>query len=154
MQSQVQGPTCLPTRYAMSVPLWFSFLNTWPTADALVPSGKIIRLCYVTLKITGIIQKLKLLGRALEAVVSRQSPYGRYLRPDEVSGSSGGGAMCPICHDEPSTPVRLGCSHVFCEDCIAEWLQRERTCPICRSLVRTAPQVSSDGSTSVLPVIF
>lgn len=33
-------------------------------------------------------------------------------------------------------PVRLDCSHVFCEECILEWLERDRTCPMCRAQVR------------------
>ena len=52
-------------------------------------------------------------------------------------------------------PVRLACGHIFCEDCVAEWMQRERTCPLCRSIVRTSREhVGGDGATTLLPTVF
>lgn len=57
------------------------------------------------------------------------------------------GEACPICHDDYSTPVRLGCSHIFCELCIAAWLDREHTCPLCRAKVADEP-TWRDGSTT------
>ncbi|CAH2085267.1 unnamed protein product [Euphydryas editha] len=57
------------------------------------------------------------------------------------------GDACPICHDDYTTPVRLGCSHIFCELCIAAWLDREHTCPLCRAKVADEP-TWRDGSTT------
>mmetsp|Transcript_430 Transcript_430/g.715 ORF Transcript_430/g.715 Transcript_430/m.715 type:complete len:97 (+) Transcript_430:755-1045(+) len=39
--------------------------------------------------------------------------------------------LCSICLDEPSDIV-LDCMHAFCENCITDWNQKSRTCPICR----------------------
>lgn len=39
---------------------------------------------------------------------------------------------CAICQDELHDPVKLPCNHVFCDVCISEWLDENKTCPICR----------------------
>ena len=33
------------------------------------------------------------------------------------------------------TPIKLNCSHIFCESCINEWLDDHQTCPLCREVV-------------------
>lgn len=38
--------------------------------------------------------------------------------------------------------------HVFCEDCLCLWFDRERTCPLCRSTVIETPRSWKDGTTS------
>jgi len=47
-------------------------------------------------------------------------------------------AACMVCQEpfkvgQPA--MQLPCSHVFCPECIAEWLRRHRTCPLCRDEV-------------------
>lgn len=78
--------------------------------------------------------------------------YGHYATDQEVAAA----AECTICFDQPVCPVALNCSesarciylsveslsdhqqphcalgHVFCECCIHEWIERERSCPVCR----------------------
>lgn len=63
------------------------------------------------------------------------------------------GPICPICHDGYRKPTLLPCKHIFCEDCLAMWLDRERTCPMCRSTVAEDPKWK-DGSTSYLVQFF
>ena len=46
------------------------------------------------------------------------------------------GGVCPICHDNLQEPTMLHCKHIFCEECVATWFDRERTCPMCRAQVR------------------
>ncbi|MGB1600162.1 MAG: RING finger domain-containing protein [Promethearchaeia archaeon] len=49
----------------------------------------------------------------------------------------------------------MQCGHIFCEECVYEWLQREQTCPLCRATVRSSHRgLTADGSTSILPIIF
>jgi hypothetical protein len=61
----------------------------------------------------------------------------------------------PPLQDPVSSGVVLECSHVFCEECIAEWLERDRTCPMCRASVKPPGlQSYSDGTTSLLPQLF
>ncbi|KAI5613329.1 RING finger and transmembrane domain-containing protein 2 isoform X1, partial [Silurus asotus] len=38
--------------------------------------------------------------------------------------------------------------HVFCEDCLCLWFDRERTCPLCRAAVVETPRSWKDGTTS------
>ena len=83
----------------------------------------------------------------------------RALRCSRGGGSGGGGVRRAACGAALSAaggrPVRLACGHIFCEDCVAEWMQRERTCPLCRSIVRTSREhVGGDGATTLLPTVF
>jgi hypothetical protein len=62
---------------------------------------------------------------------------------------------CPVCPDALTNGVSLECSHVFCEDCICEWLERHRTCPMCRAEVKPAGLSDhTDGTSSLLPILF
>lgn len=45
------------------------------------------------------------------------------------------GESCPICHDDFANPVKLSCKHIFCEDCVSLWFDREQTCPMCRTRI-------------------
>ena len=40
---------------------------------------------------------------------------------------------CSICFDEPTRPTVTPCGHIFCYECINDWLQRQSSCPICKS---------------------
>ncbi|KAI8017642.1 E3 ubiquitin-protein ligase RNFT1, partial [Camellia lanceoleosa] len=52
-------------------------------------------------------------------------------------------------------PLLLCCKHIFCEDCVSEWFERERSCPLCRALVKPADLRSfGDGSTSLFCQFF
>lgn len=57
------------------------------------------------------------------------------------------GGICAICHEEYSIPVRLHCKHIFCETCVSTWLDRERSCPLCRAPITDDP-VYRDGHTT------
>ncbi|KAG5317235.1 RNFT2 protein, partial [Pseudoatta argentina] len=57
------------------------------------------------------------------------------------------GGICAICHEEYTTPVRLHCKHIFCETCVSTWLDRERSCPLCRASITDDP-IYRDGHTT------
>ncbi|OCT64428.1 RING finger protein 151 [Xenopus laevis] len=44
--------------------------------------------------------------------------------------------LCSICHGVMRCPVMISCGHIFCRNCIMQWLKRQRTCPCCRTEVR------------------
>lgn len=42
---------------------------------------------------------------------------------------------CPVCFDKICTPVLLPCEHVFCKNCVIEWIKINSSCPLCRHRV-------------------
>ena len=38
---------------------------------------------------------------------------------------------CPICICETNEYVLTKCGHIFCEDCLKEWLETNNNCPLC-----------------------
>eukprot|EP00850_Spirogloea_muscicola_P023039 SM000324S12596 [mRNA] locus=s324:72417:74747:- [translate_table: standard] len=98
------------------------------------------------------LQGAKAAGASLRLLLSQGSKRITVHLEMQVSAA---GDMCTICQEKMHSPISLGCHHVFCEDCVLEWFERERTCPLCRAVVRTAGLRSfGDGSTSLLAQIF
>lgn len=77
------------------------------------------------------------------------------LEPDGSAVSPPGGhsrmtCLVGCCHQAPgshSFPL-LSPQHVFCEECLCLWLDRERTCPLCRSVAVDTLRCWKDGATS------
>mmetsp|Transcript_55323 Transcript_55323/g.130603 ORF Transcript_55323/g.130603 Transcript_55323/m.130603 type:complete len:115 (+) Transcript_55323:74-418(+) len=46
---------------------------------------------------------------------------------------------CSICLDLMHNAHVLDCGHTFCEDCIVDWMRRQRTCPVCRTPIDGRP---------------
>ena len=45
--------------------------------------------------------------------------------------------LCTIClNDDLSNEItyRTNCSHIYCKQCIDDWLQRQENCPVCRRI--------------------
>eukprot|EP00118_Oscarella_pearsei_P024114 m.299121 g.299121 ORF g.299121 m.299121 type:complete len:407 (+) comp40786_c0_seq38:3242-4462(+) len=40
---------------------------------------------------------------------------------------------CLICEDVWKSPVQLSCEHIFCLNCIRDWINKRGTCPSCRN---------------------
>lgn len=40
---------------------------------------------------------------------------------------------CPVCFENTKQLVRLKCSHFFCKECMDNWLEISKTCPLCRA---------------------
>nr|CCA15828.1 conserved hypothetical protein [Albugo laibachii Nc14] len=101
----------------------------------------------------------------IRSFVSLKLEFGTYVTEEDVVEA--GSTDCSICYERMKRPVKLSCSHIFCEECVSEWLDREHSCPLCRASVRSADssitQTNSarfpiqsrpqylDGSTSLLP---
>lgn len=45
---------------------------------------------------------------------------------------------CGICHCVFYNPMECPCQHMFCEDCITQWLRDHGTCPECRRVTLTS----------------
>lgn len=63
---------------------------------------------------------------------------------------------CPICLDvfkeSDTRPLRKTwlCNHVFCDDCIKPWLEKHKTCPLCKQDLTEIP--AQMASISMEPV--
>lgn len=88
---------------------------------------------YLVWKMFTVTSYAKALAEALRFYFDGTLEFGHYATAEESTQSQD----CPVCFDRPYKPVCLGCSHVFCEHCIYEWLDKEKTCPVCRGEVRS-----------------
>eukprot|EP01098_Paradermamoeba_levis_P015419 TRINITY_DN7839_c0_g1_i1.p1 TRINITY_DN7839_c0_g1~~TRINITY_DN7839_c0_g1_i1.p1 ORF type:complete len:307 (-),score=73.23 TRINITY_DN7839_c0_g1_i1:236-1156(-) len=135
-------------RSVLPIPVWFSFFMQ---EDYGVFSNLVAGM-YVTFKFTNVWAKVKVFCSQLKSFISAEQPYGTYLSIEEVAE---GGEICAICQEKMSSPIQLHCKHIFCEDCVSEWFEREQTCPLCRSVVRSAGQKThNDGTTSLVFELF
>eukprot|EP00958_Prasinococcus_capsulatus_P001985 scaffold179_cov368-Prasinococcus_capsulatus_cf.AAC.25 len=65
------------------------------------------------------------------------------------------GDYCAICQGETQTPIMLKCSHIFCEECVSRWLEKEPTCPLCRAVIKSVGVKSyGNGATSMMFQVF
>ncbi|KAI3676337.1 hypothetical protein L1987_85943 [Smallanthus sonchifolius] len=135
--------TLLPT------PVWYQFFldKEYGGIFSSVTTG-----LYLTFKLTSVIQKARLLFAALRALSRKELHYGSSASAEQVTAA---GDLCAICQEKLRSPIVLRCKHIFCEECVSEWFDRERTCPLCRALVKPADIKSySDGSTSLFFQFF
>ena len=51
-------------------------------------------------------------------------------------------------------PTFCSVQHIFCENCVLQWLDRQNTCPLCRAAVANYDPKWRDGSTAKWPQIF
>lgn len=54
---------------------------------------------------------------------------GFYIGPLETDD------VCGICHSELTNGVSTGCSHEYHTECLAKWLDKSVTCPMCREVL-------------------
>lgn len=66
-----------------------------------------------------------------------------------ISNTDGSDNICPICQDKLNSPVELKCKHIFCEDCVCVWLDKENSCPMCRAKIAVKKPMYKDGSTTI-----
>ena len=101
-------------------------------------------------------------GRIYKTIIERERRgeprFGRLATASELRqledqrGQDGELEGCSVCAEPFSTrdlgtghdptdrrrAVALACGHIFCEGCVAEWLRRESTCPLCRAEIADA----------------
>ncbi|CAK9134883.1 unnamed protein product [Ilex paraguariensis] len=107
---------------------------------------------YLTFKLTSVIEKVRLFLAALRALSHKEVHFGSYASSEQVNAV---GDLCAICQEKMHAPILLRCKHIFCEDCVSEWFERKRTCPLCRALAKPADIRSyGDGSTSLVLQLF
>ncbi|XP_029840083.2 RING finger and transmembrane domain-containing protein 2 [Ixodes scapularis] len=104
---------------------------------------------YLLCKCSDIVAKTKAWKKSLIQVLSNVN-YGRTPTADQTKAA---GESCAICQDEFKRPTVLACNHIFCEECVSVWFDRERTCPMCRAQIADDPSWK-DGATSLLVQVF
>ncbi|KAL8154422.1 hypothetical protein V2J09_012182 [Rumex salicifolius] len=131
-------------RALLPTPVWYRFFlnKEYGSLFSSLMTG-----LYLTFKLTSVVEKVQAFFTAVKALSRKEVHYGAYATTEQVSAA---GDMCAICQEKMHTPVLLRCKHIFCEDCVSEWFERERTCPLCRALVKPADLKSfADGSTRI-----
>ncbi|XP_052185109.1 uncharacterized protein LOC127796772 [Diospyros lotus] len=141
--------TLLLYRALLPTPVWYRFFlnKDYGSLFSSLTTG-----LYLTFKLTSVVEKVQSFFTALKALSRKEVHYGSYATTEQVNAM---GDLCAICQEKMHAPILLRCKHIFCEDCVSEWFERERTCPLCRALVRPADLRSfGDGSTSLFFQLF
>ncbi|XP_051130428.1 uncharacterized protein LOC127250962 isoform X2 [Andrographis paniculata] len=136
-------------RALLPAPVWYRFFlnKEYGSLFSSLMTG-----LYLTFKLTSVVEKVQSFITALKALSRKDVHYGSYATTEQVIAA---GDLCAICQEKMQAPVLLRCKHIFCEDCVSEWFERERTCPLCRALVKPADLRSfGDGSTSLFFQLF
>ncbi|CAL4907312.1 unnamed protein product [Urochloa decumbens] len=136
-------------RALLPTPVWYRFFlnKEYGSLFSSLTTG-----LYLTFKLTSVVEKVQSFLAAVKALSRKDVHYGSYATAEQVLAA---GDMCAICQEKMHVPVLLRCKHIFCEDCVSEWFERERTCPLCRALVKPADIRSfGDGSTSLFFQLF
>lgn len=129
-------------RSLLTIQPWIFFLmQSYEGSEKMV--GMFLTSIYVIAKVVEVLVRLRLFKNATWTLLQSVN-LGTKPTCEQLLSA---GDSCPICHDDYTTPVRLGCSHIFCELCISAWLDREHTCPLCRAKVADEP-TWRDGSTT------
>ncbi|MCD9559407.1 hypothetical protein HAX54_017336 [Datura stramonium] len=136
-------------RALLPAPVWYRFFLNKEYGGLF---SSLMTGLYLTFKLTSVVEKVQSFFTALKALSRKEIHYGVYATSEQVNAA---GDLCAICQEKMHTPILLRCKHIFCEDCVSEWFERERTCPLCRSLVKPADLKSfGDGSTSLFFQLF
>ncbi|OIW02524.1 hypothetical protein TanjilG_12838 [Lupinus angustifolius] len=141
--------TLLLYRALLPTPVWYRFFLNKDYGSLF---SSLITGLYLTFKLTSVVEKVKCFFSAVKALSRKDVNYGVCATMEQVNAA---GDLCAICQEKMHAPILLHCKHIFCEECVSEWFERERTCPLCRALVRPADlKTFGDGSTSLLFQLF
>ncbi|XP_026566039.1 E3 ubiquitin-protein ligase RNFT1 [Pseudonaja textilis] len=127
-------------------PVWFRYFVGLRELDGTIgwSFGILLALLYLILKLLSFFAQLKNFRRVLRIFFTRPS-YGVVASKRQRAEADD---LCAICQAEFQKPVVLLCQHIFCDECIALWLNREKTCPLCRTVLSTHVNKWYDGATS------
>ncbi|KAM3869544.1 E3 ubiquitin-protein ligase RNFT1 [Diretmus argenteus] len=132
---------------AMSpVPLWFRYLVTYQEVDGTpgLTLGVLLALGYLILKLLGFYGLWTSLLKTVKIFLKGEHTGTAATRSQCIEA----GDICPICQGEYREPRALLCQHIFCDECIALWFNREKSCPLCRTVITEKVYKWRDGATS------
>ncbi|CAL8364174.1 unnamed protein product [Lota lota] len=128
------------------VPPWFRYLVTYQEVDGTtgLTLGVLLALVYLIMKLLGLYSQWTAFTKTVRIFLKGEHTG----MPASRSQCSEAGDVCPICQGEYRDPRSLVCQHVFCDECIALWFNREKSCPLCRTVVTEKVYKWRDGATS------
>ncbi|KAB2596421.1 RING finger and transmembrane domain-containing protein 2-like [Pyrus ussuriensis x Pyrus communis] len=141
--------TLLLYRALLPAPVWYRFFLNKDNGSLF---SSLTTGLYLTFKLTSVVEKVQSFLASIRALSRKDIHYGSHATLEQVNAA---GDLCAICQEKMHAPILLRCKHIFCEDCVSEWFERERTCPLCRALVKPADlRTYGDGSTSLIFQLF
>uniref|UniRef100_A0A8D0HL71 E3 ubiquitin-protein ligase RNFT1 n=1 Tax=Sphenodon punctatus TaxID=8508 RepID=A0A8D0HL71_SPHPU len=143
---------CQYYRMIVPVPVWFRYLIGNRELDGVLgwSLGVLLGLLYLILKLLSFFGHLRNFRRVLQLFCSRPH-YGVAASKRQCSEADD---ICSICQAEFQKPLLLLCQHIFCEECISLWFNREKTCPLCRTVISDHINKWKDGATSMRLQIY
>ncbi|XP_053563314.1 E3 ubiquitin-protein ligase RNFT1 [Bombina bombina] len=134
------------------VPVWFRYLSDYGDQDRGTGwhFGVLLALLYIVLKLFVSFGQWKTLPKMLQLFCT-QPTYGVAATKRQCSEVND---ICSICQTEFTKPIVLLCQHIFCEECISLWFNREKTCPLCRTVISDHIYKWNDGATSLQLQLF
>ncbi|CAL1615744.1 unnamed protein product [Knipowitschia caucasica] len=130
-------------RTLVPIQLWYKYIMGEDTSSSYFLGAALI-IIYSLCKSFDICGRVSAIRKAFVILCGTQN-YGVRAGSQQCSEA---GDLCAICQSDFRDPIALLCQHVFCEDCLCLWFDRERTCPLCRATVMETPRSWKDGTTS------
>uniref|UniRef100_A0A8D0AY20 Ring finger protein, transmembrane 2 n=1 Tax=Sander lucioperca TaxID=283035 RepID=A0A8D0AY20_SANLU len=130
-------------RALVPIQLWYKYIMGEDPSNSYFLGATLI-IIYSLCKSFDICGRVSAIRKALIMLCSSQN-YGMRAGNQQCSEA---GDVCAICQADFRDPIALLCQHVFCEECLCLWFDRERTCPLCRSTVIETLRCWKDGTTS------
>ncbi|KAM9320797.1 E3 ubiquitin-protein ligase RNFT1 [Gastrophryne carolinensis] len=136
----------------VSTPVWFRYLVSYgdQTSGAEWHFGVVLGLLYLIIKLFVIFGQWKKSADILRLFFTQPS-YGVAATKRQCSEADD---LCAICQAEFRKPTVLMCQHIFCEECISLWFNREKSCPLCRTVISSHSHKWKDGATSLQLRLF
>ncbi|XP_028271125.1 RING finger and transmembrane domain-containing protein 2-like isoform X1 [Parambassis ranga] len=130
-------------RALVPIQLWYKYIMGEDPSNSYFLGATLI-IIYSLCKSFDLCGRVSAIRKALVVLCKSQS-YGVRAGSQQCSEA---GDVCAICQADFRDPIALICQHVFCEECLCLWFDRERTCPLCRSTVVETLRCWKDGTTS------
>jgi hypothetical protein len=142
-------------RSALPLPLWGYYFSVGGRLSIIFMSLYfILKAIDLSWKFKGAVEAVEtylgqklvslLLSHPFHRSIANQLPisqeFGHYSTAAEYNPETSS-YDCPICYDSPKKAVTLECNHIFCEPCICEWLEKEKSCPVCRVEVKSSSPI-------------
>lgn len=137
---------CQYYRTFVPIPVWFRYLVSYGEFGNVTrwSLGILLALFYLILKLLDFFGHMRTFRQVLRIFFTRPS-YGVAASKRQCSDADD---ICSICQAEFQKPILLICQHIFCEECITLWFNREKTCPLCRTVISDHINKWKDGATS------